>query len=136
MTIFSQMILNGGTLNGNRILGRQAAGKMTQGITNPHLYETPVSGLHYIVSGPKTWFWEYADAPFSFFGNLVSDRAIGKMGGAGTFLLIDPALDLTITYLTNYGQPERSLTGDEGWNKFFDDINVMGLCNLIIGSLD
>ena len=136
MTIFSRMILNGGTLNGQRILGRPAVAKMTEGITNTGLWEKPVSGLHYIVSGPKTWFWEYADAPFSFFGNLVSDRAIGKMGGAGTFLLIDPALDLSICYLTNYGQPERTLIGEDGWNKFFDAINVMGLCNLVIGNLD
>lgn len=135
MAVFSQMILNKGVYNNKRILGKAAVQKMTEGITNKGLYETPTSGLHYIVSGPKTWFWEYASSPFSFFGNLVSEKAIGKMGGAGTFLLIDPELDLTLVYLTNYGQPERSLTGEDGWNKFFEDINVMGLCNLVIGTL-
>jgi CubicO group peptidase (beta-lactamase class C family) len=136
MAVFSHMILNKGVYKNKRILGRSAIKKMTEGITNRDLYEIPNSGLHYIVSGPKTWFWEYASSPFSFFGNLVSEKAIGKMGGAGTFLLIDPELDLTVVYLTNYGQPERSLIGEEGWNKFFEDINVMGLCNLIVGNLD
>ena len=48
---------------------------------------------------------------------------------------IDPAYDLVIVYLTNYGQPERSLEGDEGWNRFFRDIDVMGLCNMVLGKL-
>lgn len=135
MSVFSQMILNKGTYNRKRILGKNSVKKMTEGITNSDIFETPVSPLHYIVSGPKTWFWEHASSPFSFFGNLVSEKAIGKMGGAGTFLLIDPELDLTIVYLTNYGQPERTLIGEDGWNKFFEDINVMGLCNLVIGNL-
>lgn len=136
MAVFSQMLLNKGTYKGKRILGKAAIRKMTEGITNLDLFETACSGLHYIVSGPKTWFWEYASSPFSFFGDLVSEKAIGKMGGAGTFLLVDPELDLSVVYLTNYGQPEGSLTGEDGWNSFFDDINVMGLCNLVIGNLD
>lgn len=57
------------------------------------------------------------------------------MGGAGTFLLIDPEYDLVIVYLTNYGQPERTLDGDDAWNKFQREINMMGLCNLVIGNL-
>lgn len=135
IALFSQMLLNRGTYNRKRIFGEPAVKKMTEGITNSDLFEIPGSGLQYIVSGPKTWFWEYALSPFSFFGNLVSEKAIGKMGGAGTFMLIDPELDLTVVYLTNYGQPERTLVGEEGWNRFFEDINVMGLCNLIIGNL-
>lgn len=136
MAVFSQMLLNKGSYKGRKILGKAAVRKMTEGITNSELFETAHSGLHYIVSGPKTWFWEYASSPFSFYGDLVSEKAIGKMGGAGTFLLIDPELDLSLVYLTNYGQPEQSLIGEDDWNKFFDDINVMGLCNLVIGNLD
>jgi len=79
---------------------------------NPSFYQ---SHLHIIiVSGPKTWFWEYAFSPFSFFGNLVSEKAIGKRGGAGTYLLIDSELDLSVVYLTNYGQPECTLMGEDG----------------------
>ena len=135
MFIFSQMILNKGSYNNNRILGKLTADKMTTGITNLDLFESPASPLHYILSGPKTWFWEYASSPHSFFGDLVSNKAIGKMGGAGTFLLIDPEYELVIAYLTNYGQPERTLEGEEGWNRFLKDIDVMGLCNIILGSL-
>jgi len=135
MFVFSQMILNKGIYQGQRILGEITVNKMTDGVTNSGVYESPSSYLHYILSGPKTWFWEYAFSPHSFFGDLVSKKAIGKMGGAGTFLLIDPEYDLIIVYLTNYGQPERTLEGEEGWNKFQKDINVMGLCNIVLGNL-
>jgi len=135
MFVFSQMILNKGIYQGQRILGEITVNKMTEGVTNSGVYESPSSYLHYILSGPKTWFWEYALSPHSFFGDLVSKKAIGKMGGAGTFLLIDPEYDLIIVYLTNYGQPERTLEGEEGWNKFQKDINVMGLCNIVLGNI-
>jgi len=135
MFVFSQMILNKGIYQGQRILGEITVNKMTEGLTNSGVYESPSSYLHYIVSGPKTWLWEYASSTHSFFGDLVSDKAIGKMGGAGTFLLIDPEYDLIIVYLTNYGQPERTLEGEEGWNKFQKDINVMGLCNIVLGNV-
>ena len=135
MFVFSQMILNKGIYQGQRILGEITVNKMTEGVTNSGVYESPSSYLHYILSGPKTWFWEYAFSPHSFFGDLVSKKAIGKMGGAGTFLLIDLEYDLIIAYLTNYGQPERTLEGEEGWNKFFKEIDVMGLCNIVLGNI-
>lgn len=135
MFVFSQMILNKGNYQGQRILGEITVNKMTEGVTNSGVYESPSSYLHYILSGPKTWFWEYAFSPHSFFGDLVSKKAIGKMGGAGTFLLIDLEYDLIIAYLTNYGQPERTLEGEEGWNKFQKDINMMGLCNIVLGNI-
>ena len=135
MLIFSEMLLNGGIYNGKRILSERTVEKMIYDISNEDVYEKPSSYLHFILSGPKVWYWEYAHSPYSFFGDLVSDKAIGKMGGAGTFLLIDPEYDLIIIYLTNYGQPEPTLAGDEAWNKFQREINMMGLCNLIIGNL-
>ena len=135
MFVFSQMILNKGIYQGQRLLGEITVNKMTEGVTNSGVYESPSSYLHYILSGPKTWFWEYAFSPHSFFGDLVSKKAIGKMGGAGTFILIDPEYDLIIAYLTNYGQPERTLEGEEGWNKFFKEIDVMGLCNIVLGNI-
>ena len=135
MLKFSAMLLNQGALGGNSLFGRHTVGKMTGAVTNEALYETPTSYLHYILSGPKVWFWEYGNSPYSFFGDLVSNRAIGKMGGAGTFLLIDPAFDLIVIYLTNYGQPENTLEGEASWTKFQNDINMPGLCNLIIGNL-
>lgn len=135
MFVFSEMLLNGGIYGGRRVLGEATVDKMTGGISNSDLFEIPSSYLHYILSGPKIWFWEYANSPYSFFGDLVSERAVGKMGGAGTFLLIDPEYDLVIVYLTNYGQPERTLAGDDAWNKFQREINMMGLCNLVIGNL-
>lgn len=135
MFIFSEMLLNGGVYRGRRILGEKTVDKMIGKITNGAVFEDPSSYLHFILSGPKVWFWESADSTYSFFGDLVSENAIGKMGGAGTFLLIDPEYDLVIVYLTNYGQPERTLAGDDAWNKFQREINMMGLCNLVIGSL-
>ncbi|MDD2352563.1 MAG: serine hydrolase [Atribacterota bacterium] len=135
MFVFSQMILNNGIYDNARILGEVTVKRMAEGITNSGLYEIPSSYLHYILSGPKTWFWEYAFSDYSFFGDLVSKKAIGKMGGAGTFLFIDPEYDLVIVYLTNYGQPEHTLEGEEGWNKFLQDIDIMGLCNIVLGDI-
>ena len=135
MNRFSQMLLSGGSYNGKKLFSEVSVSKMTEGITNFEIFEQAQSGLHYIVSGPKTYFWEYAQSQFSFFGDLVSDRAIGKMGGAGTFLLIDPEYDLIIVYLTNYGQPENTLEGEASWKKYLNEINPMGLCNLVIGNL-
>ncbi len=135
MVRFSTMLLNKGVFKGNRILGQPTVEKMIGAVTNRYLYQEPTSYLHYILSGPKVWFWEYADAPYSFFGDLVSDKAIGKMGGAGTFLLIDPVYDLVVVYLTNYGQPENTLEGEESWTKFQNEIDMPGLCNLVIGNL-
>jgi CubicO group peptidase (beta-lactamase class C family) len=135
MLVFSQMILNKGIYNNKRILGEITVNRMTEGISNSSLYEIPLSYLHYILSGPKTWFWEYAFSNYSFFGDLVSKKAIGKMGGAGTFLFIDPEYDLVIVYLTNYGQPEHTLEGEEGWNRFLEDIDIMGLCNIVLGKI-
>ena len=136
MLAFSRMLMGGGTCGRKRILGRRTVERMTKGISDSDVFERPSSYLHYILSGPKTWFWEYGSSPYSFFGDLVSELAIGKMGGAGTFLLLDPAYDLVIIYLTNYGQPESTLAGDAAWNKFQKEIDMMGLCNLVIGNLD
>jgi CubicO group peptidase (beta-lactamase class C family) len=136
MLVFSEMLMGGGSYGGKRILGRKTVERMTEGLSDGDVFEKPSSYLHYILSGPKTWFWEYGASPYSFFGDLVSGQAIGKMGGAGTFLLLDPAYDLVIIYLTNYGQPENTLEGDAAWNKFQSEIDMMGLCNLVIGNLD
>jgi len=135
MFLFSKMLLDGGSCNNKKVFSDIAVKEMTEGITNFEIFEQPVSGLHYILSGPKTWFWEYALSPFSYYGDFVSERAIGKMGGAGTFLLIDPEYDLVVVYLTNYGQPENTLEGETSWRKYLSDINPMKLCNLVLGNL-
>lgn len=135
MFVFSQMLLDGGCCNGVRVLSQAAVESMMYEDTNTGICELPSSYLHYILSGPKVWLWELASSPFSFFGDLVSDEAVGKMGGAGTFLLIDPRYRLVVIYLTNYGQPARTLKGDEGWNKFQKEIDMMALCNVVIGGL-
>jgi len=119
MFVFSQMILNNGIYDNIRILGEITVNRMTEGITNSGLYEIPLSYLHYILSGPKTWFWEYAFSKYSFFGDLASKKAIGKMGGAGTFIFIDPEYDIVIVYLTNYGQPEHTLEGRKVGTNFW-----------------
>lgn len=118
-----------------RIFSEAAVDHMIGACTNGYIAEEPASYLHYLLSGPKVWFWELAAAPFSYFGDLVSEAAVGKLGGAGTFLLIDPVYDLTVVYLTNYGQPAATLTGEEAWNRFHRDLDMMGLCNRTIAAL-
>lgn len=141
MLTFAQMLLDGGTKPAgqtdtpSRLFSEAAVERMTGSCTNAQIAEEPVSGLHYLLSGPKIWFWELAAAPFSYFGDLVSDAAIGKLGGAGTFLLIDPVYELVIVYLTNYGQPAATLTGEDAWTRFHRDLDMPAICNRIISGL-
>jgi len=135
MFVFSRMLLEKGIHNTHRIFAGPSLERMTRGVSNAGLFQEPSSYLQYIVGGGENLVLGIRPLIFLIFRRPRIDSAIGKMGGAGTFLLIDPAYDLVIVYLTDYGQPERSLEGDEGWNRFFRDIDVMGLCNMVLGKL-
>lgn len=130
--IFAQMLLDGGTSGGERVLSPITVEQLLRG-GNPGMAQTPASYLDYLLYGPKNWLWERASAPFSYFGDLCSPEAVGKLGGAGTFLLIDPRHQLILVYLTNYGQPEPG--GSGCWARFHRDLDNMALCNLALAAL-
>lgn len=75
--------------------------------------------LNDLLFADKAYAWEMADlAPGAHVitGQLSSASAISKIGGAGTFLVVDPdpSRDLIVVLLTNHGLP--SFVGEEGFN--------------------
>jgi CubicO group peptidase (beta-lactamase class C family) len=96
---FGQMVLDGGTFEGTRILGRAAVGEMTRNQT----LGVPVQALG--ASMPKSsygygWFvsseerWKYWD------GSLKSPGEFHHQGAGGALLWIDPAKQIVGVYLS------------------------------------
>ena len=100
---FAQMLLNGGELNGNRLLGRKtvefmAINHLPGGVDlasmgQQALSETPLAGVGYglgfsVVMDPAT------ESVLDSFGSF------GSGGAAGTFFWVDPMEDLTVVFMT------------------------------------
>ncbi|HEV2352402.1 MAG TPA: exo-beta-N-acetylmuramidase NamZ domain-containing protein [Terriglobia bacterium] len=93
LSIYAQMILNGGTLNGVRILSAAAVKKMTSPAT-PY-GKTAVRGLG----------WDI-DSPFSSNrGELFPVGSFGHSGFTGTSIWIDPLSKTYVILLTNAVHP-------------------------------
>lgn len=95
MGLFCQALLNGGALNGRRILSRATVELATMDHT-AHLNES--RGLGWVVKGTRT---------HSSAGDLLSPRAYGHTGFTGTSVWIDPENDLFVVLLTNRVHPTR-----------------------------
>lgn len=89
---YAQMVLNGGELDGVRVLKPETVELMTQ--------PQPVS------SGIRSLGWDKQTGYSSNKGDLLSDRAIGHGGFTGTVLWIDPELDLYVIFLSNRVHPD------------------------------
>ena len=75
--------------------------------------------LNDLLFANKGYGWELADTEpgaHSVTGSFSSASAVSKIGGAGTFLVVDPdpSRDLVIVLLTNHGLP--SFVGADGFN--------------------
>lgn len=95
MAVFCQMLLNGGTYGGVRILSPAAVTLATQNHT-AHLNES--RGLGWVVKGHDA---------FSSAGDLLSPASFGHTGFTGTSVWIDPVRNLFIVLLTNRVHPTR-----------------------------
>lgn len=96
---FGQMVLDGGTFEGTRILGRAAVGEMTRNQT----MGVPVQMLGASISESSYgygWFvcsderWKYWD------GSLKSPGEFHHQGAGGALLWIDPAKQIVGVYLS------------------------------------
>jgi len=85
---YGRMLLNGGTLEGARILSPLATEKMLQRQTDPAV-------------GGHTWGMFCAPNPMHPAGDLLWDGSAAHTGFTGTCLLLHPALDLVALLLTN-----------------------------------
>ena len=83
LSIFAQMMLNRGTINGVRIVSDSAVARFTQR-----------------ASGRRALGWDTSDGE-STAGVHMGERAYGHTGFTGTSLWIDPDRDLFVILLTN-----------------------------------
>ena len=95
VSIFTQMLLNGGTYNGVRILSPLSVEKMTEPQTPPK--KTIVRGLGWDIGSPFA----------SNRGELLDVGSFGHTGYTGTSLWVDPITKTYIIVLTNRVHPNN-----------------------------
>lgn len=121
LAIFAQTMLGAGTYNGTRILSEELARALVTSQT-PYVDELAVdtSQLMNLLAAPKGYGFEIKTSRFSTAGMRFSPGSYGKVGGAGTFLWIDPQRNLFGVLLTNHGLP---VPFDEpGWDRMLNHI--------------
>lgn len=91
LAVFAQMMLNGGTYNGVRILKPETIARWTS-------RQYPGSS--------RALGWD-TPAPGSSAGRFLSPRAFGHTGFTGTSIWIDPQRDLFVVLLSNRVNPTR-----------------------------
>lgn len=92
VAVYAQMLLDGGTCDGRRVLKTDTIAEMTQ----PH--KTP--------GGIRALGWDMRTGYSSNRGENFSDRAFGHGGFTGTALWIDPEHELTVIFLSNRLHPD------------------------------
>ncbi len=90
---FAQMILDGGTLGGRRIVSRRTVELFTRRAGIP--------------GSDRALGWDTKSAESSSAGTLFSPRSFGHTGFTGTSMWIDPARQLFVILLTNRVHPTR-----------------------------
>jgi uncharacterized protein YbbC (DUF1343 family)/CubicO group peptidase (beta-lactamase class C family) len=90
---FAQMLLNGGVLNGRRIVSRETVGLFTRRAGIP--------------GSDRALGWDTKSAEGSSAGTLFSSRSYGHTGFTGTSVWIDPERQLYVILLTNRVHPTR-----------------------------
>ncbi len=83
LSIFAQMVLNGGVFNGIRIVS-----------------DSTIKLFTHRAAGSRALGWAMADGQWGS-GRFLSDEAFGHVGYTGTSLWIDPDRDMFVILLTN-----------------------------------
>ncbi len=92
LAVYAQMLLQGGTYRGVRVLGPRTVREMTR----------PRS----VSSGLRALGWDVRSPYSSNRGELFTDSAFGHGGFTGTSLWVDPGLDLFVVFLSNRLHPD------------------------------
>ena len=95
IAIYAQMMLNGGTYQGKRILSRATVEMMTRDYKIVEGKKVSIRGLG----------WDKLTGYSSNRGENMSSRAFGHGGFTGTVLWIDPELDMFFIFLSNRVHP-------------------------------
>jgi CubicO group peptidase (beta-lactamase class C family) len=133
---FAQMILDGGTYAGVRVLDAKLVAAMVHNQTPwAREEETDVSPMSNLLFTPKGYGWELFTSRFSNGGTRLTPGSFGKIGGAGTVMWIDPQRKLIAVLLTNHGLPTPF--DEQNWNRLVDDLGSVefydGIVNAVIG---
>lgn len=106
---FAQMLVQGGSFDGRRIVSRETLDRFARragipGSSRALGFDTPTSG-----AGPRS---SVPGAPgYSSAGSLFSDGSFGHTGFTGTSIWIDPERQLYVVLLTNRVHPRRDNDG-------------------------
>lgn len=132
--IFCQMMLNGGTYDGKRIISSKLAAEMVKNQTPfVDVAQTDVSNAANLFATPKGYGWELATPRFSHGGTRLAPGAYGKAGGTGTFLWIDPSRQIFAVLLTNHGLP---VPFDEpGWDRLLENTGSAEFFNGVMAAV-
>lgn len=98
MARFCQMFLNGGELDGVRILSRATVETMTTDQTSAN------PAIPAVVRAQQAWGLGWRRMPtstWSYSGNLLSPGSYGHGGATGTVVWVDPAREVVCTLFTN-----------------------------------
>ncbi|MCA9064007.1 MAG: beta-lactamase family protein [Planctomycetaceae bacterium] len=91
---YARMLLNGGELDGVRILNADTITLMTSGVD--------------VGNGMRSPGWDVRSGYSSNRGDLMSAQAFGHGGFTGTAIWVDPGLDLFVIFLSNRVHPDGS----------------------------
>ncbi|WP_437757864.1 serine hydrolase domain-containing protein [Sorangium sp. So ce1389] len=134
IAVFCQMIMNGGAYGRAEVLRPDLVRHMKRNNT-PHVTAaaTDTSPINNLLFTPKGLGWELWTRRFSHGGMRLSPRAYGKAGGAGTFMWVDPDLEIIGVLLTNHGLPQPF---DElGWDRMLDSVGCAEFFDGIINAV-
>ncbi|HSN98380.1 MAG TPA: serine hydrolase domain-containing protein, partial [Candidatus Nanopelagicales bacterium] len=119
LAVFCQMLLNRGRHGQTRILSKHLAREMvkdqTPQVDHATADQSPIADLLF---GPKAYGWEIWAPRFSTGGMRLSPGSYGSVGGAGTYMWVDPERELVAVLLTNHGLPVPFT--EKGWNLLLD----------------
>ncbi len=107
LSVFCQMMLNGGVYAHRRILKRSTVDAWTKRQNEPE-------------GTTRALGWDTAASPTSMFGHNVSSTAFGHTGFTGTSLVIDPEKDLFVVLLSNRVNPTRE---NQAWPRLRSTIH-------------
>ena len=134
IAIYLQMILNGGSYGGVRIISPSTVHMMTADQTPQVTEATDTDPISNLLFTHKGYGWELWTHRFSSGGMRLTPGSYGKAGGAGTFFWVDPQRDLFAIILSNHGLPVPF--DSNGWATMLDAIGVYQFFDGVINSVE
>jgi CubicO group peptidase (beta-lactamase class C family) len=107
--LFGQMLVNGGELNGTRLLGTKTVELMTSNNLPPNFPGISFGGPPSTSTGYGLGVSVVVDAAQA--GNLGSKGTFGWAGAASTWAILDPEEDLVLILMSQYMVNDTDFAG-------------------------